>query len=244
MKYKVGDKVRVRKDLKKGTYYYMSDKTIANDATQSMIDLAGKTVTIYGTHLNQYRIKECSFEWTDDMFEGLATETTTTEIKLEGNMKFEIKSSKIVNNKGTQVMFVEFADGDIQKAVCLPGDTFDEERGLEICVLKHVLGGSNYYNKIIKTANKQMKDILDKEQKAKEEADRIAKKKAKNEASKARRAARRAEAERVEKETQRAEHVADMTKAFSAALKENNVNIAVDNVSESTLEKIFNIFKK
>lgn len=171
------------------------------------------------------------------------TKVKATGIKLEGKLKFEIVSTKITNNNGTQVMFVEFADGDIQKAVCMPEDTFDAERGLEICVLKHVLGGSNKYHKVLKVAQNQIVAIEDAEQKAKAEAERIAKKKAKAERNKAKRAERRAEKERLEKEAQRAERVADMTEAFSAALKANGVDASVKDVSESVLSKIINAFK-
>lgn len=248
-KYKEGDLVRVRSDLTPYKTYYMHNRKDNNIATYSMCTYAGKIVTIICVK-EQYRVKECSGWWTDDMFETLYTEITTKSESKKStnqediNMKFKIKSSKIVNNKGTQVMFVEFADGDIQKAVCMPGDTFDEERGFEICIMKHVLGGSNNYHKVLKDAKKQVADILEKEKKEKEEAENIAKKKEKLEAYKAKRAEKQAEKDREAKEAQRAERVADMTEAFLAALKANGIDANVKDVSESTLNKILSVFKK
>ena len=65
MKYKVGDKVKVRKDFKTcDTYggYYVTD---------NMHKLAGKTVTISDVYECKYAICEDDkrYCWTDEMFE-------------------------------------------------------------------------------------------------------------------------------------------------------------------------------
>ena len=70
MKFKVGDKVRIRKDLKEGHDY----KLYVND---DMEELAGEIVTItkvYGDCDTEYEINEDTGEnsWTEDMFEGFA----------------------------------------------------------------------------------------------------------------------------------------------------------------------------
>lgn len=70
MKYKVGDKVKVRGDLTNVVYgkYY---------ATTPMIELRGKVVTIMSVDRDVYHIheqKEGNHWWTDEMFEGLARE--------------------------------------------------------------------------------------------------------------------------------------------------------------------------
>lgn len=72
MKYKVGDKVRVRKDLSTGVKYNMEDGSYWEIAIDCMIDLAGKVVTIKATHSTWYTIVEEKCRWTDEMFEGLA----------------------------------------------------------------------------------------------------------------------------------------------------------------------------
>lgn len=143
--------------------------------------------------------------------------------------KFEIKDYKVIGNK---VVIVEFADGDIQKSVCMEGDIFDEERGLEVCIMKHLLGKSNYH-KALKEANKQIVALDEKAKAEKAEAEKLEKKKAKNAKNKADRKAKR-----------RAENIADMTEAFTAALKANGVDINVKDVPDGVLDKILNVFKK
>ena len=69
MKYKVGDKVCVRSDLKRGKTYYMEgSKREHNSAIREMIELAGEIVTIKDAW-GQYYIEEHECSWTDEMFE-------------------------------------------------------------------------------------------------------------------------------------------------------------------------------
>lgn len=67
MKYKAGDKVRVREDLKVGKFY--GDKYF----NSHMAEFAGQTVTIIYKG-SAYYIKEAAekWVWTDEMFSGLA----------------------------------------------------------------------------------------------------------------------------------------------------------------------------
>ena len=83
MKYKVGDKVRVRSDLKAYEIYG------SNMLTKSMEKFVGKTVTISGVGITSYTIEEMEVAyWTDEMFEGLVEEKLTAEeaIKALGDM--------------------------------------------------------------------------------------------------------------------------------------------------------------
>lgn len=77
MKYKVGDKVKVREDLSTDKMYdgcYF---------TPSMILFLGKTVTIskVSWSINRYEIKEDlgTWNWTDEMFESLESENPADE---------------------------------------------------------------------------------------------------------------------------------------------------------------------
>lgn len=71
MKYKVGDKVKVRSDLKTSVLYgglYATDEMIKK-----------KIVTIAYVYDGYYGIEEDVFMWTDEMFEGLAEDELTAE---------------------------------------------------------------------------------------------------------------------------------------------------------------------
>lgn len=76
MRYKVGDKVRVRSDLEESETY--GDQTFV----KQMEKYKGKLVTISEEHPRFYYIKEDKDEnwcWTDEMFEGLAEDELTAE---------------------------------------------------------------------------------------------------------------------------------------------------------------------
>lgn len=80
MRYKVGDKVRVRNDLKKNVMH----------GGLCVIDemLKKKIVTITSVHDGYYKVVEDDYRWTDKMFEGLAEEELTAEeaIKIQAEM--------------------------------------------------------------------------------------------------------------------------------------------------------------
>lgn len=79
MKYKVGDKVRVRRDLETAVMYGVLC------ATYEM--LKEKIVTIKSVHDGYYKVVEDDYKWTDEMFEGLAEELTAEEaIKILGEI--------------------------------------------------------------------------------------------------------------------------------------------------------------
>ena len=63
MKYKVGDKVRVRSDLEVGKRYGK------HAFVYDMIKYSGKIVTIESVGESDYRIVEGIYSWTDEMFE-------------------------------------------------------------------------------------------------------------------------------------------------------------------------------
>lgn len=79
MKYKVGDKVKIREDLKSGKNY---GKVYCND---SMPDMAGKIVTIqgiYDTREKIYNIEEMGYRWSEKMFEGKAEDPVPNNDKI------------------------------------------------------------------------------------------------------------------------------------------------------------------
>ena len=91
MKYKVGDKARVRTDLTEDERY--GGVTVADE----MVDMRGMTVTIEDVDESGYGIKEDpeGYTWTDEMFEPVEEELTAEEaIRLKG----EMCTGKLCNN--------------------------------------------------------------------------------------------------------------------------------------------------
>ena len=103
MKFKVGDKVKIRKDLKKGNGFNLY-------VTDDMEELAGKIVTIidaWGNNDGRYSIKEDSYSytWSEDMFEGLAKPSKEELFKMPiGTI---IKTDRDYNN-----VFVKVGEND------------------------------------------------------------------------------------------------------------------------------------
>lgn len=83
MKYKAGDKIRLRKDLKAGEYYGTSSRIYC---TSEMASMAGKVFTIkeYYPALGHYKLLGDANEWrwSDKMFEGLTEDMQEKTIKL------------------------------------------------------------------------------------------------------------------------------------------------------------------
>ena len=81
MKYKVGDKVRVRSDLN-------VNLDCSPSVVEEMLCKAGDIVTISAVNDNNYRIDGFRYYWTDEMFEGLVEGELTAEeaIKVLENM--------------------------------------------------------------------------------------------------------------------------------------------------------------
>lgn len=72
MRYKVGDKVRVRSDLN-------VNLDCSPTVVEEMLCKAGDIVTISAVNNNDYRIDGFRYYWTDEMFEGLVEGELTAE---------------------------------------------------------------------------------------------------------------------------------------------------------------------
>lgn len=80
MKYKVGDKVRVRSDLN-------VNLDCSPSVVEEMLCKAGDIVTISAVNDNDYRIDGFRYYWTDEMFEPVEEELTAEEaIKVLADM--------------------------------------------------------------------------------------------------------------------------------------------------------------
>lgn len=86
MKFEVGDKVRVRKDLALGKNYCMTDGT-RSGIVSGMLPYAGEVVTIYEASPVGYELMEVPYNWTDDMFEPEAVGTATNDENFDKKVK-------------------------------------------------------------------------------------------------------------------------------------------------------------
>jgi hypothetical protein len=108
MRYKVGDKVRVRRDL--------NEDMTCNEfiVTTPMADKAGDIVTISAVHRRCYHIVECGCAWTDEMFDPVEDELTAEEtIRLKCEMCESISCSECKfsrSNNGEDIFCNKFLE--------------------------------------------------------------------------------------------------------------------------------------
>lgn len=140
-KFKVGDKVRVRKDLipdtKYGDVYFV----------YSMKEMCGKIVTIkdfYFDNCNMY-LKEIGYLWSPEMLE-------------------PVKENKLIFNGNATILF---KDGKKYVTKCDTSDTYDREKGLLTVLAK--ANGYNYeaIQEMLKNATIKGKDMQVREVKRK-----------------------------------------------------------------------------
>ena len=132
-KFKVGDKVRVRKNLipdtKYGDVYFV----------YSMKEMCGKIVTIkdfYSDNCNMY-LKEIGYLWSPEMLE-------------------PVKEDKLIFNGNATILF---KDGKKYVTKCDASDTYDREKGLLTVLAK--ANGYNYetIQEMLKNATIKGKDM-------------------------------------------------------------------------------------
>ena len=102
MKYKVGDKVRIREDLNR----YMRDRYI----TTFIGELNGKEVTICKAENEMYKILEDKqyHDWTDEMFEPVEEMSAVEAIKLYAEKCSEGKCSECsLSGKGSCTEYIK-----------------------------------------------------------------------------------------------------------------------------------------
>lgn len=88
MKYKVGDKVKVREDLENNVFYG------GTRANEDMIKHRGKILTIRGIEGGNYLMEEENWCWTDEMLEDVEE-----EISLKDFLNILWKNPEIIINK-------------------------------------------------------------------------------------------------------------------------------------------------
>lgn len=124
MKYKIGDKVRVRDDIEAYKAYKMDGSEKSVWVTPEMLKFQGKILTI--TEINQYgmyRVNEDNrdWNWADEMFSGLATSLPKVVITTDG------KTTTAKMYEGKKVL-------KTAKSQCSPEDTFDFAVGAKLAL--------------------------------------------------------------------------------------------------------------
>jgi hypothetical protein len=157
-KYKVGDRVIVRKDLNVIKRYRMEDSDFLEFVAHPMLNFRGQVVTIKKVRDYGYAIEEDNayYNWTDEMFEGLAKEEEKEKQKPEvvtpefdNTIEAKIKIEKVIFNDPATIIFYRvplFSNGEIiewselKKSVAkcnkIEGDVYNKKVGLSVAVLK------------------------------------------------------------------------------------------------------------
>lgn len=131
-KYKVGDKVKVREDLKVGNAYSMENNNHFEYYAEYMLKFSGKILTIskIDTYEHGYWVEENYHTWTDEMFIGLANQeseadsdsdstTSTTETNIF--TKSNLKTGMIVTTRNGEehVVFLNCSDDEYKKDILI-----------------------------------------------------------------------------------------------------------------------------
>ena len=122
MKFKVGDKVRVREDLEVGkdygNYYVV---------VEDMKEYKGKEFIIHEVWRNCYRLKDIDYYWTDEMLEPIEREKNNMNIE-ELNKEYKNKMDKLLEEYEAKVKEVKKKEEPFmekgQKYFCIDSTEF------------------------------------------------------------------------------------------------------------------------
>lgn len=132
-------------------------------------------------------------EWIKDLIknENETTEKKEEEKKMNKEEKRVTVSVTQVNAYNNKVVIVRFSDGTFTKSVCSDNDNFDLDIGISLCILKKYINDFTYghmnYPKLMRNIHKMMdlqaedrkKQLEEKQERRKAQANREAKNKAK-----------------------------------------------------------------
>lgn len=132
MKYKIGDKVKVREDIEAWDKYYGCEH-----ATPPMVKFAGKLVTISERYdiFKVYNIDDDGgvWAWTDEMFEEVPKGDTVVEVSNEVHTPDKL----VITTKGKRVTAKLYCNERVisrKEASCHPDDEFDFRQGVKLVI--------------------------------------------------------------------------------------------------------------
>ena len=120
MKYKVGDKVKVRlwNDMEKefglNEYGDINNKCLL--FAEQMKEWCGKTVTISNVYEGHYIIKEGEWFWTDDMFEDINNEFTKDDLEVNMIVELRDKTKGVVHKLDNKLYIIYNREWDCVKS--------------------------------------------------------------------------------------------------------------------------------
>ena len=114
--YEVGDKVKVRSDLKLHKIY--SENRIVED----MMKFLGKIVTIKAVYNNEYNLKEVNYYWSSEMFEGKVIKSKSSTYKEVNRIAKLGEFVKIINAEPSTMTTIHYKNGDILKIIKVDED--------------------------------------------------------------------------------------------------------------------------
>jgi hypothetical protein len=132
-KYKPGDVVKVKSDLRK-KYYCMADGSNHMLPTEQMFTKAGKKVKIKSvTKTGKYMIEGSIFPWVDEMFEDkVEVKCTTTPKKTTKETFNTYLVSVVFSDWGTEYMYLSETKYSVGDNVVVPCGTCDHKKDVKV----------------------------------------------------------------------------------------------------------------
>lgn len=104
---------------------------------------------IFSDEILSELLKDNLKDFKDELKKELEEELAREKRKAIDNFISEI--DKVYFGKGTTV--IKWKDGTRTKVKCQDDEVFDKEKGVAMCIIKHLFGDIGYYNEIFKSLN-------------------------------------------------------------------------------------------
>ncbi len=129
MKYKIGDKVRIKSDL----------NLKIRGVVPEMINIKDQILTVLNVRSNTYDVKESLYGWTDEMIEGLVEEEKhpidyIDDIKVDVNKEAEDKQY----HEDLMRISTSILQGIVNKESFLKAEDFKPEESIEMYISRRV----------------------------------------------------------------------------------------------------------